>query len=1651
LIFLPQGNQPYFEVSGLPEGLLIDSKRGEVIGLAQEVGVFDLNISAFNIAGEGKANLQLIVNKTAPQVSSVSPRGVTSSSASMSAQVLSDGGEPIEMSLFWGSTDGGTNANIDPADSNLWDFRVNLSGTYSDGLVSHYIDGLDMNSTYYYRWMASNSVTDESWSESSEDGMLAWWDFNDNENSYSLDRSSSRKATFVGLSEADRVFGKKGNGLSFGGAGEHLIVKGFKGIVDDKARTVSAWLKTNDIEGSILSWGNNTGNGKLWDLSVVGGNLGIKVGGGSLVSSQSVNNNQWQHVAVVFPSSSEYLEDLVMYINGDLQAVTATGNPLISTGDNLDLMLGTNYAANHFSGVLDEIRLYERGLSSNEVKSLFLDGTMVFTTSSVAQPPVVEVSRVIPLPNASVSVVGKLIRKDITNPIVRIYYGLEDGGFDASDWNNTYVEVNNGNPVSLGEFNATVTGLVPGLRYYFRAFAQSVDGMDWSSGDPEVNQDLLGYWRMDEANGTTVIDSLSPFRNAELISLDMNQSRSKGYRNGGVSFDGANTSINLDANNTDFLEQSFDGRSVSLWLKPTVDFYSGPAVVKYDDLAGYYPFDEQAGISTRDLSINESQGIMTNGASLQSGQLGQALSLDGVNDQVTIAASGSMASLNQDSHTISMWVMPNVTNSAPYTEGRLNAHGFLRGIDNNYYTNIETMLALTPSGSNYLTDGPGGRGLDFDNNTDYRNAGIGINRNNTYLSLFNGTFFAPSSGAYRWEIRGNDDRGTIWLDLDQDGVFESDGDLGNEQLAYQPNCCGTKSATVNLVSGYYRIAIAHGQGGGGSNQEAYFSTPGGGPTSLTKLKPSDYPTLFLTDNQKTVMKRGPLNLVFNGNNELVYTHADRLGSVSVSTNQGLTSSNWVHLAIRADFNSSKLSLFMDGQKKDEVSISASQPLDIASSIGWTVGGEDVIWRDFFNGKIDDLRFYSSSLSDSEIQGIFDDDLGGANLAASKTQIIYDEGTEISGLTIALDEEGVVKARVAESNSFSTVLSEQSIRDNNWHHLTVTFGDSPKSFKLYLNGLLQNEPVVHSTGLISMHIEEPSLGSATGTSSFSGYGKFMGTLDELRIYGRGLDANEVASIYAGDFVNDGFLDFYAIEKPVVITQSPLDVTPSQATMRVEVQSIGGEIETVNLSSDTNFNKDTFSTLQAWFSGFELVDNFANGEEIDVWEDLSGSGKNFENVSGDPRVLLSGLKGKPVVNFDGNDLLWTTHNFDHLTNTGYTMVTLARYTGAKSNRVISSRTRNFLFGFHGTLTGRWYAEGWISTSGPYDTDWHLHVGVIEAKGGDPQAMFRRDGEILVSGARGSHNSAFAPGMLQLGGWSTNSELSAAEVAEVMIYDRELNELELSQLEGYLAHKWQINTDILPSTHPYYSINPFGGNTAQAQKVTIGGDKPVVKIFWGDDEIEDNSTLVDPNDDTKWDFVYEVNGSGPVGLGSFLAEVDSLEQDTQYFYRGYAVNLGGEQWAPNIETFLAMDTTFTKYTLDGMVLWLDAQDVDGDGYSDSYSDGVPLPLWIDKSLSEKNAQQSVAQKTPNFARNVFGGLPAIRFESGDAYNVGSLSVNYGNVHVFMVSKGSGVGIGATDGITGWSLDAKSGMRSVYSKAKVIPCSKSAWGLIRELDMEC
>ena len=445
-------------------------------------------------------------------------------------------------------------------------------------------------------------MNSEVWSDASEEGMLAWWSLNESFNPFSVDRVRGRKALFVGLSDSDRVFGKIGNAIRFGGAGEHLIVKGFTGIVDDKSRTISLWVKTSENDGPLIRWGGN-GTGRLWELEIRSGAFCLDVGNARLESTLAVNDGAWHHLAVVLPASAERLEDAVLYVDGTIQNVTSTANPVISTGDDYDVIIGSDLSGNNFEGTIDEIRLYERGLSLSEVKSIYLDGTVVFTTSSVAQPPVVELSRVVAEANASVTIVGELLSVDQNDPVVRIYYGLEDGGFSQQDWNNSFVDVNGGSPVVLGDFNATITGLTPGERYYFRAFAQSADGVDWSSGDPEVKSGLLGYWRMDETNGSVLIDSIAPFHNAGLSVLEENRTRTTGYLGRGVYLSGNPDYVNLDLNNTGYLEQSFDGRSVSIWIKPDQEFYTGPTVTKYESLVGYYNFDNQVGSKVNDLSI----------------------------------------------------------------------------------------------------------------------------------------------------------------------------------------------------------------------------------------------------------------------------------------------------------------------------------------------------------------------------------------------------------------------------------------------------------------------------------------------------------------------------------------------------------------------------------------------------------------------------------------------------------------------------------------------------------------------------------------------------------------------------------------------------------------------------------------------------------------------------------------------------------------------------------------------------------------------------------------------------------------------------------------------------------------------------------------
>ena len=165
-------------------------------------------------------------------------------------------------------------------------------------------------------------------------------------------------------------------------------------------------------------------------------------------------------------------------------------------------------------------------------------------------------------------------------------------------------------------------------------------------------------------------------------------------------------------------------------------------------------------------------------------------------------------------------------------------------------------------------------------------------------------------------------------------------------------------------------------------------------------------------------------------------------------------------------------------------------------------------------------------------------------------------------------------------------------------------------------------------------------------------------------------------------------------------------------------------------------------------------------VNSWSDLSPARNDADNVKDNPTWHADVVGGRPVVRFDGGDLSGQQRLQNH---EGIFHNLSSSLHWGDSERVISSRGMNWLFGFHGNTYRRWYANGWIWNQGGSDTSWHLHAGSI---GEDALGTFWVDRELICSDKSGANPGSFSPGVIQLGGYNDNNELSRCEVAELLL---------------------------------------------------------------------------------------------------------------------------------------------------------------------------------------------------------------------------------------------------------------------------------------------
>lgn len=202
--------------------------------------------------------------------------------------------------------------------------------------------------------------------------LVGWWKFDETAGKTVVDSSPHhRKGTLTGDLSFDKNSdkGRIGKALKLNGE-DHVQITNYKGITGTKPRTITAWIKTEEDRGEIISWGADD-FGKMWIYRHIRGRVGVTPSGGYLYINDKTDDGDWHHVAVVVHEAElpNLHDDVTLYKDGEPAEIHDIGLldlwP-VDTGKDRDVRIGED-----FIGLLDDVRLYDRPLSEDEIKAIY--------------------------------------------------------------------------------------------------------------------------------------------------------------------------------------------------------------------------------------------------------------------------------------------------------------------------------------------------------------------------------------------------------------------------------------------------------------------------------------------------------------------------------------------------------------------------------------------------------------------------------------------------------------------------------------------------------------------------------------------------------------------------------------------------------------------------------------------------------------------------------------------------------------------------------------------------------------------------------------------------------------------------------------------------------------------------------------------------------------------------------------------------------------------------------------------------------------------------------------------------------------------------------------------------------------------------------
>lgn len=201
-------------------------------------------------------------------------------------------------------------------------------------------------------------------------GMTGWWPGDGNAN----DIAASNNGTLQ--NDATFADGKVSQAFSFDGSDDYIEMPSSVGDFGSSPFTVDFWMYSNNAGYGVYLMGrSHPDGGQGWDIRFHESKIRLEGTNGwdpsyNWESDASITPNLWHHVAV---SSTDSL--ISVYIDGVFKGTTSRSS-ISSAVNPFRIGYTTNYGGYPFNGLIDEVEIFNRALSQDEIASIFNAGSL---------------------------------------------------------------------------------------------------------------------------------------------------------------------------------------------------------------------------------------------------------------------------------------------------------------------------------------------------------------------------------------------------------------------------------------------------------------------------------------------------------------------------------------------------------------------------------------------------------------------------------------------------------------------------------------------------------------------------------------------------------------------------------------------------------------------------------------------------------------------------------------------------------------------------------------------------------------------------------------------------------------------------------------------------------------------------------------------------------------------------------------------------------------------------------------------------------------------------------------------------------------------------------------------------------------------------